>query len=55
VSGTAGEGKMTDNAGYSDDGVYNGKPLKMGFDEEGLPYGKEDYLANDWKIYTKED
>jgi len=44
---------QTDNADYSDGGVYNGKPLKMGFAGEGLPYGKEDYLAKDWEIYTE--
>jgi len=43
----------TDIAGYSDGEVYNGKPLKVGFAGEGLPYGKEDYLANDWEIYTE--
>jgi hypothetical protein len=43
---------QTDNtAGYSDGGVYNGKPLKIGFAGEGLPYGKEDFLAKDWEIY----
>ena len=44
---------QTDNADYSDGGVYNGKPLKVGFAGEGLPYGKEDYFANDWEIYTE--
>jgi hypothetical protein len=43
----------TDNAGPSDGGVYNGMPLKVGFAGEGLPYGKEDYLAKDWEIYTE--
>jgi len=42
---------QTDIEGYSDGGVYNGKPLKVGFDGEGLPYGKEDFLAKDWEIY----
>jgi len=45
---------QTDSAGYSDDEIYNGKPLKVGFAGEGLPYGKEDYLAKDWEIYTVE-
>jgi hypothetical protein len=31
---------QTDNAGYSDGGVYNGQQLKVGFNGEGLPYGK---------------
>ena len=44
---------QTDNAGYSDGEVYNGKPLRAGFAGEGLPYGKEDYLAKDWEIYTE--
>jgi len=44
---------QTYNADYSDGGVYNGKLLKVGFAGEGLPYGKEDYLANDWEIYTE--
>jgi len=43
----------TDKAGYSDGGVYDGQPLKLGFAGEGLPYGKEDYLAKDWEIYTE--
>jgi hypothetical protein len=43
---------QTDVAEYSDSGVYNGKSLKTGFAGEGLPYGKEDYLAKDWEIYT---
>jgi hypothetical protein len=46
---------QTDLTDYSDGGVYNGKPLKIGFAGEGLPYGKEDYLAKDWEIYTRED
>jgi hypothetical protein len=46
---------QTDNAGYSDGGVYNGKPLKVGFAGEGLPYGKEGYLAKDWEIYMPEN
>ena len=40
---------------YSDGGVYNGKPLKVGFCGEGLPYGKEDYLAKDWEEYQSDD
>jgi hypothetical protein len=44
---------QTDNTGHSDGGVYNGKPLKAGFAGEGLPYGKEDYLAKDWEIYKE--
>lgn len=43
---------QTDKANYSDGGVYNGKALKVGFAGEGLPYGREDYLANDWEIYV---
>jgi len=43
----------SDITDYSDGGVYNGKPLKLGFAGEGLPYGKEDYLAKDWEIYTE--
>jgi hypothetical protein len=27
----------------------------MGFAGEGLPYGKEDYLAKDWEIYTENE
>jgi hypothetical protein len=46
---------QTDKIDYSDGGVYNGKTLKIGFSGEGLPYGKEDYLAKDWEIYTEED
>jgi hypothetical protein len=42
-------------SGYSDGGIYNGKPLKVGFAGEGLPYGREDYLSNDWEIYMSED
>jgi hypothetical protein len=45
----------TDKTGYSDGGVYNGKPLKIGSAGEGLPYGKEDYLAKDWEIYIGGD
>jgi hypothetical protein len=41
-----------DKTDYSDGGVYNGMALKVGFAGEGLPYGKEDYLAKDWEIYT---
>jgi len=43
---------QTDKTDYSDGGVYNGKPLKVGFAGEGLPYGRKDYLANDWEIYS---
>ena len=39
---------QTDVMDYSDGGVYNGMPFKMKFGGEGLPYGKEDYLAKDW-------
>jgi hypothetical protein len=42
---------QTEKTDYSDGEVYNGKPLKVGFDGEGLPYGKKDYLAKDWEIY----
>jgi hypothetical protein len=42
---------QTDKPGPSDGGVYNGKSLKKGFAGEGLPYGKEDYMAKDWEIY----
>jgi hypothetical protein len=42
---------QTDKADYSDGGVYNGKALKKEFVVEGLPYGREDYLADDWEIY----
>jgi hypothetical protein len=42
---------QTDIVDYSDGGVYNGKPLKIGFAGEGLPYGKEDFLSKDWEIY----
>jgi hypothetical protein len=41
--------------GYSDGGVHNGKRLKVGFAGEGLPYGREDYLAKDWEIYMPDD
>jgi hypothetical protein len=44
---------QTDNADYSDGGVYNGMQLKVSFAGEGLPYGKEDYLAKDWEIYKE--
>jgi hypothetical protein len=43
----------TDKAGYSDGGVCNNKELKLGFDGEGLPYGKEDYMAKDWEVYKE--
>jgi hypothetical protein len=43
---------QTDKSDCSDGGVYNGKPLKIGFAGEGLPYGEEDYLAKDWEIYA---
>ena len=43
----------TDAPEYSDGGVYNGKPLKIGYAGKGLPYGKEDYLAKDWEIYEE--
>jgi hypothetical protein len=46
---------QTDSTSYSDGRVYNGKSLKIGFAGEGLPYGKEDYLAKDWEIYTEGD
>jgi hypothetical protein len=46
---------QTDSADYSDGGVYNGKPFKAGSAGEGLPYGKEDYLAKDWEIYIPEN
>jgi len=46
---------QTDKTDYSDGGVYNGKSLKKGFAGEGLPYGKEDYLANDWEIYSERE
>jgi hypothetical protein len=42
---------QTDKTDFSDGRVYNGKPAKIGFAGEGLPYGKEDYLAKDWEIY----
>jgi hypothetical protein len=42
---------QTGKTGCSDGGVYNGMPLKAGFAGEGLPYGKDDYLAKDWEIY----
>jgi hypothetical protein len=42
---------QTHSADYSDGGVYNRQPLKIGFAGEGLPYGKEDYLAKDWEIF----
>jgi hypothetical protein len=42
---------QTNTTGYSDGEVYNGMPLKVGFAGEGLPYGKEDFLAKDWEIY----
>jgi len=42
---------QTDIQGLSDGGVYNGKLLRLGFCGEGLPYGREDYLAKDWEIY----
>jgi hypothetical protein len=42
---------QTDKPDCSDGGVCNGKSLKIGFAGEGLPYGKEDYLARDWEIY----
>lgn len=41
----------TDKMDYSDGGTYNGKLLRVGFAGEGLPYGKEDYLAKDWIVY----
>jgi len=41
-------------AGYSDGGVYNGMPLKMGFGGDGLPYGEKDFLAKDWEFYLPE-
>jgi hypothetical protein len=44
---------QTDFVDYSDGGVYNGKQLKVGFAGEGLPYGKEDFLAKDWEIYNE--
>jgi hypothetical protein len=43
---------QTDNAGCSDGGIYNGQSLKIEFAGKGLPYGKEDWLAKDWEIYT---
>jgi hypothetical protein len=44
---------QTDKEGLSDGGVYNGMQLKNALSGEGLPYGKEDYLAKDWEIYAK--
>jgi hypothetical protein len=46
---------QTSKTGYSDGGVYNGMPLKIGFAGEGLPYGKDDYLAKDWEIYKPDN
>jgi hypothetical protein len=46
---------QTDSADYSDGGVYNGMFLKKGFAGEGLPYGKKDYLAKDWEIFSSGD
>jgi hypothetical protein len=45
---------QTDKIDYSDGGVYNGKHLKIGFNGEGLPYGKKDYLAKDWEVYSQD-
>jgi len=44
----------TDKVDYSDGNVYNGKLLIIGFAGEGLPYGRDDYLAKDWEIYGPE-
>jgi hypothetical protein len=44
---------QTDKTDHSDGGVHNGQQLKVGFAGEGLPYGKEDYLAKDWEIYIE--
>jgi hypothetical protein len=44
---------QTETTGYSDGGVYNGMSLKLGFAGEGLPYGREDYLAKDWEIFCE--
>jgi hypothetical protein len=46
---------QTDKTNYSDGEVYNGMHLKVGFAGEGLPYGKEDFLAKDWEIYVSEN
>jgi hypothetical protein len=46
---------QTDKADYSDGGVYNGQTLKVSFNGEGLPYGKKDYLANDWEFYLTDN
>ncbi|MDR3302773.1 MAG: hypothetical protein LBT01_09655 [Spirochaetaceae bacterium] len=45
----------TDKIDYSDGGVYNGKPLKIGFAGAGLPYGKKDYMAKDWEVYEPDE
>jgi hypothetical protein len=42
---------QTDKTGPSDGEVYNGKPLRVKFAGEGLPYGRNDFLAKDWEIY----
>jgi hypothetical protein len=46
---------QTDTTDHSDGGVYNGMPLKVKYGGEGLPYGKEDFLAKDWEIYTAQN
>lgn len=45
---------QTDKMDNSDGNVYNGKHLTIGFGGEGLPYGRDDYLAKDWEIYKPE-
>ncbi|MDR2658455.1 MAG: hypothetical protein LBC27_00485 [Spirochaetaceae bacterium] len=46
---------QTDVTGYSDGDAYNGKSFKLGYNGEGLPYGKEDYLAKDWEFYMPDN
>ena len=43
---------QSDKMDFSDGGVYSGKTLKIGYCGDGLPYGKEDYLAKDWELYS---
>jgi hypothetical protein len=33
----------------------SGKPLKIGFADEGLPCAKEKYLAKDWEMYMPDN
>jgi len=42
---------QTEISELSDGGVYNGLLLKLSFNVEGLPYGKDDFLANDWEFF----